>query len=60
MEDYDDEVENTASDPMVEYMPCNFCGSEEYDMFDGDVDDDGKCRPISCDMCGLKSAFPLH
>ena len=38
----------------ITYLPCKFCGSLDYDMADGDVDDDGRYEPDGCDCCAFK------
>lgn len=43
----------TLSSEIV-YLPCKFCGSSDYDLADGDVDDDGNYEPNGCDICGFR------
>lgn len=40
--------------PDILYKPCKFCGSLDYDMADGDVDDKNVFEPDGCDVCGFK------
>lgn len=44
------------------YKPCKFCGSTDYDMADGDVEDryEGQVfEPDGCDVCSFKGRTPL-
>jgi len=44
----------------ITYLPCKWCGSIDYDMADGDVDDEGRYEPDGCDCCGFKLTDPKH
>lgn len=51
--------------PDVTYLPCSFCGSRDYDYFNGDVNEETLClMPENCDQCGMgnvsKSHLTLH
>jgi hypothetical protein len=35
----------------VTYKPCKFCSSMDYDLADGDVDENGVFEPRTCDVC---------
>lgn len=43
----------TLSSEII-YLPCKFCGSKDYDMADGNVDDEGRYEPDGCDCCAFK------
>lgn len=37
----------------VAFMPCGLCGSDNYDLFEGDVSENGFLEPVHCDQCGM-------
>lgn len=44
----------------VIYLPCKFCGSDDYDLADGDVDENNRYEPNGCDCCGFKLTASNH
>lgn len=50
--------------PDIIYKPCGFCGSDDYDFANGNVDDDGIYAPDVCDVCNFgnirESSILLH
>lgn len=52
------------SNPDIVYKACKFCGSNDYDVADGDVDDNNVYEPTTCDCCGFGnvrfSEIPIH
>lgn len=49
---------------ISEYLPCQFCGSTEYDLSDGAQNEQGAWVPHGCDCCGFglrdKDAITWH
>lgn len=50
--------------PGIDYRPCKFCSSLDYDIADGSVDDKNIFEPETCDVCAFGeiklSSIPIH
>jgi ribosomal protein L37E len=48
----------------ITYMPCRFCGSNDYDLFEGSLTPDNILMPEGCDCCGFglknRSGITIH
>lgn len=59
-----DDFDGDGGDPQdyrfqdIVYKACKFCGSLDYDLANGDVDEKNVYQPNGCDQCGFCMTGP--